>query len=286
MSSGDQHAMMTSPLQILKEIKKRGLHAEHGGHYDDPVTQKSREFDIRTISEYGNDMRVVLAVECKNIKPHFPLIISATPREQFESYLSFISDSEFNKLRPEKDLMGYANISSALERTTQPCRYAICDLYPVGGMVGRSTAQVGKNLQGEIVANDAEIYEKWGQAVSSIKKAIEWLPRRDDGTISDAIEILGCALPFVVVPDGMLWIAEYSKNGDVVTGPKQVDRISCICGKKYEFGSPFGWHYRISHIEFVTKTGLLNFIDTYMKDAETVNKTFFASKNRLNDYRR
>lgn len=279
------HSDFGFELRILHDLKKRGFHAEHGGHYDDPVTQKSREFDIRTISEYGNDMRVCLAIECKNIKPHFPLLVSTTPREQFESFISFISDSEFNKSPPDDSLLGQTkNMARIFEKTTQPCRHTMCELYKEGDFVGRSTAQIGKNSQGEIVSNDSEIYEKWGQAISSIKKVIEWLPRRDDGTLRNAPEILGCALPFVVVPDGMLWMVEYSEHGEVIKEPKQTDRIPCICGKKYEFGSTSSWHYRISHLEFVTQTGLLNFIDTYMKDEETVNKTFFASIDRLRDY--
>ena len=151
--------------------------------------------------------------------------------------------------------------------------------------MGRSTAQVGRNSQGDIVANDAEIYEKWGQAIASLHKVIDWLPRRDDGENGAAAELLGVALPFVVVPDGMLWLAEYSEHGEMTSGPKQVDRIPCVCGKKYEYGSPYSWHYQISHLEFVTRKGLLNFIDTFMKDDRTVNSTFFASKARLDDYR-
>jgi hypothetical protein len=273
-------------LQILKDLKERGFHTEHGGHYDDPVTMKSREFDIRAVSEHGADMRIGLAIECKNIKPHFPLIVSATPREGFESYVSFISDSKFNKSRPVEDIVGRLDVRAITDLTTQPCSHTMCDIYPVGGMVGRSTAQVGRNSQGDFVANDSEIYEKWGQAISSLHKVINWLTRRDVGDNGSAVELLGAALPFVVVPDGMLWLAEYSEDGTLVSGPNQVDRIFCVCGKKYSYGSPFKWDYQISHLEFVTQRGLLEFIEAFLKDDKTVNSTFFASKMRLDDYRK
>ena len=66
-------------LTVLKMLRELELECEHGGHYEDPVTNKSREFDIRaikTIEQY----RVRLAIECKNIRENFPILISCVPR--------------------------------------------------------------------------------------------------------------------------------------------------------------------------------------------------------------
>ena len=40
-------------LEVLKELRSHHLKCEHGGHYEDPVTKKSREFDIRALFESG-----------------------------------------------------------------------------------------------------------------------------------------------------------------------------------------------------------------------------------------
>jgi hypothetical protein len=71
-------------LAVLKMLRASDIDCEHGGHYEDPVTNKSREFDIRaikTIQQY----RVRMAIECKNIRENFPILISCIPRHEQES---------------------------------------------------------------------------------------------------------------------------------------------------------------------------------------------------------
>ncbi|HVN14346.1 MAG TPA: hypothetical protein VMT73_01300, partial [Anaerolineales bacterium] len=59
-------------IQVLNKFLGLGFTCEHGGVYDDPVTHKSREFDIRALYNKGA-IRLRLSVECKNLHDNFPL---------------------------------------------------------------------------------------------------------------------------------------------------------------------------------------------------------------------
>src|SRR2546430_8215254 len=72
-------------LEVLRSCQVGGFDVQHGGAYQDPVTGKDRQFDIRLMAR--KDRRVVkLAIECKNLKPNFPLVVSRIPRVSEESF--------------------------------------------------------------------------------------------------------------------------------------------------------------------------------------------------------
>ena len=65
--------------RVVKDFRKKGFNVEHGGTYMDSVTGKPRQFDIRaTLATETSVIR--LAVECKNLKTIFPLLVSCLPR--------------------------------------------------------------------------------------------------------------------------------------------------------------------------------------------------------------
>ncbi len=72
-------------IQVLKKLRELGANCTHGGTYEDPKTNRYREFDIRAHlnSERSN---VRLAVECKNIKEFSPLLVSCLPRTRDQSF--------------------------------------------------------------------------------------------------------------------------------------------------------------------------------------------------------
>src|SRR6266487_5476091 len=72
-------------LRAFHACKARGFNPFHGGTYKDPITEKSRQYDIRADIQRGN-RRVQLAVECKSLRPFHPLVVSCTPRAPGESY--------------------------------------------------------------------------------------------------------------------------------------------------------------------------------------------------------
>src|SRR5258705_12145540 len=77
-------------LRVLKALTDLKLKCQHGGTYEDPITKKSREFDIRALM-YGDEvLRVQLSVECKNIQQNFPLVVHCLKRKENESYNELI----------------------------------------------------------------------------------------------------------------------------------------------------------------------------------------------------
>ena len=152
-------------LTILNLLRSAGLECEHGGLYEDPATSKTREFDIRAVHVNGH-FRVRLAVECKNIRENFPVLIPCVPRHESESYHDIAMVSE-----PPSDPRGLGlGICRSRARTLR-IDYAYA-LYRPNEPVGKSTAQVGRSLNGSISSNDSEIYDKWGQCLSSSQELV------------------------------------------------------------------------------------------------------------------
>src|SRR5690349_9040499 len=80
-------------LSVLRALRRQGLRCRHGGTYDDPVTGKTRQFDIYAESRRTDRpdlMRFAFAVETKNLRRSFPLVIHRLPREISESYLELM----------------------------------------------------------------------------------------------------------------------------------------------------------------------------------------------------
>ena len=255
-------------LTVLKMLREHEVSCDHGGHYVDPVTNKSREFDIRatkTIDMY----RVRLAVECKNIRENFPILVSCVPRHADESYhqVALVSErqpnsSDFN--------LGFIHQSRAHVLDIRGPH----SLYAAGDPAGKSTVQVGRGMDGSITANDSELYEKWGQCLSSLHgmvKDIYW-----DGDEDDPLNgYRSAAFPFVVVPSGRLWVARYDLDGRRVSDPTQVNRCSCFIGKDYKMGTERAsarlW---ISHLEIATLDGLRSFVESHLMTVDGMQKVF------------
>ena len=70
-------------------------------------------------------------------------------------------------------------------------------------------------------------------------------------------------MPLVVIPDDALWIAEYDFDGKFVSGPTQTD--SCTYFVNYELEKVGVMPLVISHVHFVTCTGLKTLIFDLMK---------------------
>ena len=141
-------------ISVFKSFKTRNLEVLHGGTYEDPVTKLARQFDIRG-SVKKNGLSVHLAIECKNLKESFPLLVSTLPRTDEESFHEVV----FSHPTTYQEMMGS---NSDTIRLTTPN-----SIYKNKMPCGKSTTQVGRGLNGDIVTGDGEIYGKWSQAVSS-----------------------------------------------------------------------------------------------------------------------
>ncbi len=253
-------------LAVLKMLRERGVECEHGGHYEDPITNKSREFDIRarkTINRY----RIRMAIECKNIRENFPILISCVPRHEQESYHQIAVVSE-----PESDSMMASSIHRSRARTLSiRDQYS---LYKALDPVGKSTVQVGRGTDSAISANDSELYEKWGQCLSSVKELVDsvyW----DGGGKDQEKAYLSAVFPFVVVPNGRLWTVSYDEDGNRISDPTLSDRCSCFIDKDYAMGTQLAkarmW---LSHVEIVTYDGMRSFVEKYVTTEEGMTHIF------------
>jgi hypothetical protein len=263
----DSYSDFSFELSVLKMLRDKDIKCEHGGSYEDPVTSKFREFDIRAMKSIGN-YRLRLAIECKNIRENFPVLISCMPRRESESYqqIALVSDPNSND-----NPMGTPIFKSRAKTLSIIKEHSI---YKPNEPVGKSTVQVGRAFDGTISANDGELYDKWSQSISS---SVDLVSRMcwdgDDGDEKDFY--LSSVIPIVVVPDGKLWSVFYDDDGNRVREPTPSERCSCFIDKKYDMGSKLtGTKFWISHIEVMTFNGLGSFVDSHMKTEEGISILF------------
>ena len=238
-------------LSVLKKLREYGIECEHGGHYEDPVTSKSREFDIRATKSI-NKYRVRMPIECKNIRENFPILISCVPRHLDEAYhqVALVNEpsSERNGIPINTIHQSRAHIYSIREQYS---------LYKISEPVGKSTVQIGRGIDNGILTNDSELYEKWGQCLSSandLVRRIYWDGSEND---DDYDSYSSAIIPFVVVPNERLWIVTYDEDGNRIGDPEMTNRVSCFINKDYRMGNKFaGANMLVSHVEIVTFNGL------------------------------
>jgi len=222
---------------------------EHGGTYTDPDMDKPRQFDYRcriwSIDPSDESRKCVLmTVECKNLNPSLPLVISGRPRTTEEAYADFI-ESHWTK-------------TPGL-RTSRTRKKSFRRFYKAGEFVGKSYLRPKADDKTGGWKTDREqskdVYERWSQAVqSSFDLATSGCYLARDHKCEF---VLSLVLPVVVVPDGTLWIASYNEQGLIEGDPCCVDECKYFVGRKFEIGFPNELHdIRISHIHFVTMTGL------------------------------
>jgi len=247
-------------------LRDSGVECEHGGHYEDPVTKKSREFDIRAIKTIDY-RRVRMAVECKNIRENFPILVSCVPRHEQESYHQIALVHE-----PKTDTSIYQVHSSFQPRAKTLNIEGKYSFYECGKPVGKSTVQVGRSMDGSLCFNDSELYEKWGQCLSSADELVgrvNW-----DGENNNEL-YFSTVFPFVVVPNNRLWMVIYDENGNKISDPTQTDRCSCFIDKEYSMGNGItGDQLRLSHVEIVTFNGMKKFIADHLITAEGMAQIF------------
>lgn len=227
-------------IKCLKELRRIGYQAQHGGTYFDPITRKPRQFDIRA-RKSGRAQQVLLAVECKNLKPWFPLLVMCTPRSSQESFHEIVVSEPL-----QSDAMK-AFVAGGDPTTFHTHRAGVNDsVYARNKPVGRSVAQVGRDEK-TFVSNDAEVYDKWSQAIASSHNLEEEAIRAAQSNHRTYYTIV---LPVLVVPDGTLWQVAFDENGDVAECPNVAKHCSYLVNYRLPFGTT------LSHLEIITFSGL------------------------------
>ncbi|MBD2059252.1 hypothetical protein H6F88_25200 [Oculatella sp. FACHB-28] len=256
----DNHSDFSFEIETLRELIKLGFTCKHGGTYEDPATQIPREYDIRATRQIEEKL-LRLAVECKNLRPNFPILISCLPRRSEEAFHE-LSIS----VKPQTEIQTKFGTTQRLTPKTaamisyaQTYRLKNTDsLYPAGEFVGKSCDQVGRlKNDAEIFSGDSGIYNKWSQALSSAHDLIS-LIFSDGKRIGQQAASL--VFPLVVVPNNRLWCVKYDVNGNRISDPELVNQCSFFVNRKYLYQSSSGEkEFVISHLEFVTSDGLLEF---------------------------
>ena len=186
--------------RVFTHAKGFGLTVQHAGIYEDPTTSKWRQYDLRADKQNG-DYCIRLAIECKSLRPTYPLLVSCVPRPREESYHHVI-----------QGLTG-ANFSGGSNAAVQIKHTA---LYAPNSYVGKDMCQVGRK-GGGFAGTDEKTFDKYQQAMASvadlIAEAAEYhRPRR-------SVEQATAILPILVVPDDALWQARYSVGGQLEGDP-------------------------------------------------------------------
>jgi hypothetical protein len=267
----DDHSDFSFEIKTLNELIKLGFKCEHGGTYEDPATQKPREYDIRATrhikgaTHRTKDRLLRLAIECKNLRSNFPLLISCLPRRSEEAFhnlsISYPQTETTQSLVPKiAAMISHARLYR-LKNTGS--------LYPVGESVGKSCDQVGRGMNNEISFGDSGIYDKWSQALSSAHDLISLIFY--DGQRIDK-QVVSLVFPLVVVPNDRLWCVKYDVSGNRIS-----DRCSFFVNRKYFYSLPSGKKtFVVSHLEFVTLNGLLE-LANYLC-SENAKKFYSTSK--------
>lgn len=251
-------------LRTLTLLKSRGIDCEHGGTYVDPVTSKPRQFDIRALIDHDS-MRIRLAIECKNLRENYPLVVFEVPRTAQESYHTVIYARQ-----PQFDPSSHRLLSASTFVLRGEHSF-----YSMGEYVGKSCTQVGRTPKGDLTGNDAEVYEKWDQAIQSSHELIDIASR--DWMDASGQERLVFVLPVLVVPDGRLWRVRYTPEGVRKSDPELVNRTTIYLGKAVLVGPMFYDSYvTISHLEVVNETGLAALCEGLLR-GELLAKAFDTS---------
>lgn len=225
-------------IDVFRSCAQYDAAAEHGGTYQDPVTGKDRQFDIRMKFTQGSCV-LRLAVECKNLKLNYPLLVSRVPRRREEAYHEAIRVGRFGL-------------------DSQPFSSAHT-VYRKGELVGKSTTQVGRTLNGDITSGDAEVYDKWSQALASSLDLLCLAAHEPEAKTGEVVTTV--VLPVLVVANDTLWAADYSLKGERIDEPHQLNDCTIYIGKKYSFStSRHPLQHRLSHLHVFTKKGFDDFL--------------------------
>ena len=246
-------------LEVYRHALGLGFKASHAGLYDDPMTNKRRQYDVRASYELPNLVHsLYLTMECKALDPTYPLLVQRVPRPGNESFhqimLSRGSTTRFGSPREPLNWNGVGLFSISGTR-----------MYDSRQPVGKSMKRIKLADNGSLSATDSEIYEKYTQALTSMSDFVH------EGTrdLWPQIPQPGLArtfLPIVVVSDGALWVADYSASAQLTGDPMQVDETEFYLGWNYvlpnlQYAGVPAATFTISHLHIMTRSRLPRFLE-------------------------
>ncbi len=253
-------------LRCLHALREQGIHCAHGGTYDDPVTRKPRQFDLRAKIKANALLRVHLAIECKNLTPAFPLLVSRVPRAKAESFHELLVPKE----RPDEQFLSAIQIDKV-----ESARVSRDSLYRPGGPVGKSIARIGISLSGpsDFVSDDSEIYERWAQSVASAYDLVS--DGREYLSSDDAEPQAFWILPVLVGLDVTGWSVVYDSVGAIASKPLQSDHVEYFLDHSvWRPGQLLS--YQISHLHIMTMSGLLRLVQRLQNSGDEFHEQLLS----------
>jgi hypothetical protein len=230
-------------MKVVAQLKSVNFECSHSGTYQDPVTDKIRQFDVRA-RKHKDSWVLALAVECKNLRPDSPLLLSCVPRTAEEAHHDIIVQRLNNPLLKNVYRIGGDR-----------------SVYKPGEMVGKKTDQVRRDKNSGLISDDKETFDKLNQAVNSCRDLVRQLVN------SSEPELCGVVVPVLVVPKNTLWRVEYAADGRLLRDPQTVPHASLLLNHTWSIDRPTSYgiiSYCLSHLELMTIDALPGIVNGWL----------------------
>ncbi|HWN94052.1 MAG TPA: hypothetical protein VNT99_03380 [Methylomirabilota bacterium] len=257
--------------QLIRGVP--GIQMKHGGTYTDPVTQKPRQFDYRCALTKGS-ARLALAIECKNLSPSVPLVMCGTKRQEAEAFHDLIEARNGNFRRRTATVVGLSCVTRRASKEDTYCS--------PGMFVAKSIVRIQADKNPMTRTSDADIYDKWSQAISSSIGLAEAACTFPTGATPPKFVV--SILPIVVVPDHVMWAASYDERGEIPEDPSEIDRCKLFVAKEIELGeekTPLYHRFTFSHVHFFSLTGFGAFLSGMAENNQVWSSLFTDKASEL-----
>lgn len=254
-------------LAVYHRAAQLGFNISHGGTYIDPYTDKARQYDIRASLRYS-PYTIYFSIECKSLKPSFPLLVSRIPRASSESSHDIIVSYLQEKSPFSYSLLGHNSRTVTLRDQAS--------IYKQGELVAKSTTQVGKTNSNELITGDSEVYDKWTQAICSADDLV-----REAGNYATKHNIecmFSFIMPILVISDDTLWAVDYNEDGSIKNNPHKVTEVQLFLDRASQL--KLGPHFNYSHLHIYTKSRFLDILAEWATSKEILNQVFPQDKLR------
>jgi len=239
----------------------------HADTYIDHRTGEQREFDYQfTIKNEWR--RLQLAIECKRFILDSPAVVYGHRRVFAESYHDLVFAGRGTLHSQDRRVFANGSVSEVVRVGPASDIYPVSD--PTRNFVGKGVfkamppkdpKQGSPPLCGYSIAKDGEDYDRWNQALGSAG-AMALTSLEAERYLKPQESAVTLTLPVFALPDGALWKIEFDEDGEIVGAPEQVNHC-CVYrahSVRRDVGSVHHRSVTLSHIEFVTQTGLRQYL--------------------------
>lgn len=258
-------------IKVLKSGIDSRFKCNHGGSYNDPITNKIRQFDLQFEKHFEN-FHIYLAIECKNLRPKNPILLSQTPRQMHESFHELIISKITKRDGSRTEISDFLKESFVGNKSKSIRISKDNKLYPYKNFVGKSIIQSGFKQNEKPNGKNEEIYDKWiqafGQGQSLLNKAASIYNTNNLKLNLSAI------FPILVIPNNCLWIVNYNLDGNIDSIPKLCDSGELYFSIENTFTDKFPDLFNFSHLNIYTYNGFINFLNKLEKGSEFLEYIF------------